>query len=63
MKNGSVKSDEIFINQAISGFQVLIGVEAKLRTNGITAIKGETVTIRGHNQKQIQQQLVLTQCG
>jgi hypothetical protein len=63
LKNGSVKSDQIFFDQTVSGFQILIDAEAKQRANGIAAIKGQAITISGQYQKQIQQQFVLTHRG
>jgi hypothetical protein len=63
LEQGSIKSDQIFPDEPISGFDVIVRRKLEQGTNGLIGIEGQTMAVRDQNKEKVQQQLFLTQRG
>lgn len=59
----AVKSDQVFFDQPVSGYQVVVEGEAKQRTEFVVAVVRQAVSVRRQDEKDIKQTLVLTQAA
>jgi hypothetical protein len=55
----SIKSDQIFFDQCVSGPEILIETEAQRGTDFIIAVVGQAVTVGGQDQKQVEKELMM----
>jgi len=58
-----VKSDELFLDQRVSGEQILIGIDAQKGTDLVKAVVGESLAIGHQDQKQVEQELMVAEAG
>ena len=63
MEEGSIKSDQIFLDEAISGPDVIVHRKLEQGANGIIGIERQTQSVRDQNEEKVQQQLFLIEGG
>jgi hypothetical protein len=63
LENSAVKSDQIFVDQPVSGADVLVKIHLQQGANGVVTVKREPISIRGEHQKQVEKDFLLLQRG
>jgi hypothetical protein len=59
LKEGSIKSDQILLDEGISGQDIIVHRKLKQGADGLTGVEGQAVAVGDQNEKKIQQQLSL----
>jgi hypothetical protein len=59
LKKGPVKSDQIFLDESVSGLDVVLHRKLEQGTNGIVGVKGQTLAVGDQNEEKVQEQLFL----
>ena len=54
MKDAAIKGDEIFFDQIISGFNILIQRHLKQVADAVVTVKRKPVPVRGQDKEKIQ---------
>jgi hypothetical protein len=63
LKEGSIKSDQILLDEGISGQDIIVHRKLKQGADGLTGVEGQAVAVGDQNEKKIQQQLSLIEGG
>jgi hypothetical protein len=63
LKEGPVKGDQIFPDQAVSGSDVFIEAELEQAADGVIGIIGQTVAVRDETKEKVQKQFFLAETG
>jgi hypothetical protein len=59
LEEGSIKSDQILLDEGISGPEVIVHRKLEQGTNGIVGVKGQTLAVGDQNEEKVQEQLFL----
>ena len=59
LKEGAVKSEEVFLDQGVSGLDIDVYGNAQVGADAIVTVKGHAVSVPCQDQKQIKQQFVV----
>ena len=63
LKKMTVKGDQVFFDEPVSGRQVVVEGEAKQRTDFVVAVVRQAVSVRDQDEKDIEQAFVLVQAA
>jgi hypothetical protein len=58
-----IEGNEVFFDQSMAGHEVVLEREAQQRTDFVVAVVGQTVAVRYHDEKDIEQAFVLAQAA
>ena len=63
LKEVSIKSDEVLVDEGIAGHDVVIQRELQKRTDPIVAVVRQAVSVPDQDKKHLEQELMLAQAG
>jgi hypothetical protein len=61
LEEGPIKSDQIFLDEGISGPDVIVHRKLKQGADGIIGVEGQTMAVRDQDQEKVQHQFLLTE--
>jgi hypothetical protein len=63
LEEGSIKSDQILLDEGISGPHVIVHRKLEQGTDGVIGVEGQTVAVGDQDEEKVQQQLCLIEGG
>ena len=61
LEEGPIKSDQIFLDEGISGPDVIVHRKLEQGADGIIGVEGQAMAVRDQDEEKVQQQLFLTE--
>ena len=59
LEDAAVKSDKVFLDQSISGFQVVIEAHLQKRAKLVVTVEGKSMAIRDENEQEIEEEFMV----